>query len=73
MRLYEVTYYVNEDDYLVAMMNWIVSARSDEEIEDKCTELSKSFKNGVFTSREIDCVNIEQFSYDYILSDIKSL
>lgn len=74
MRLYEITCYAkDEDGYLVAMMSWIVSAGSNEEIENRCTELSKSFRNGVFTSREIETINIEQFGYDYVLSELESL
>ena len=73
MRLYDVTYYSIDEGVLIPERTWIVQANTDEEILNRCAELSKKVSNGIFMSQVIDVIEFADFTEEFALNELKNL
>lgn len=73
MRLFEITFYSVDEDGIYPETSWIVEARNDEEVLARCAELSKTIKGGVFMSRAIASMKLDNFSDEFIISELENL
>ena len=74
MKLYDVTYYSTaEDGYLIPERTWIIQANDDEDVLNKCAELSKKVSSGIFMSQVIYTIDFAGFTEEFVLEEIKDL
>ena len=73
MRLFEITFYSIDEGCLTPETSWIVEANDIEEAMNRCNELNKHFKGGVFSARFVSSMKLVDLSLDYIIEELEYL
>ena len=73
MRLFEITFYSIDEGCLTPETNWIVEANDIEEAMNKCNELNKHFKGGIFSARFVSSMKLDDLTVDKIIEELEYL
>ncbi len=73
MKLFEITFYSVDESGLYPETSWIVEAQNDEEVLARCSELSKKMNGGVFMPHAVTSMKLDEFSDEFIISELKNL
>lgn len=73
MKLFEITFYSIDEGCLTPETSWIVEANDLEEVMNRCNELSKRFKGGIFSACVISSMKLDDFTIDKIIEELEYL
>lgn len=73
MRLFEITFYSIDEGCLTPETNWIVEANDLEEVMNRCNELNKHFKGGIFSARFVPSMKLDDLTVDKIIEELEYL
>lgn len=73
MKLYDMTYYSIDEGVLTPERSWIIEANTDEEMLNKCSELSRKITNGIFMSQRIHTIDFADFTEEFVIEELKNL
>ena len=73
MRLFEFTFYSVDEDGIYPETSWIVECESSDKAMERCSELSKQFKGGVFMCKPVTKIAFEEFTDEFIISELEML
>lgn len=73
MRLFEITFYSIDEGCLTPETSWIVEAKDIEEAMNRCNELNKHFKGGVFSARFVSSMKLDDLTIDKIIEELEYL
>lgn len=73
MRLFEIIFYSINEGCLTPETNWIVEANDLEEVMNKCHELNKHFKGGMFSARFVSSMKLDDLTIDKIIEELEYL
>jgi hypothetical protein len=73
MKLFEITFYSIDEGCLTPETSWIVEANDIEEAMNKCNELNKHFKGGVFSARFVSSMKLNDLTVDKIIEELEYL
>ena len=73
MRLFEITFYSIDEGCLIPETSWIVEANNLEKVMNRCDELNKRFKGGMFSARVVSSMKLEDLTMDKIIEELEYL
>lgn len=73
MKLFEITFYSIDEGCLTPETSWIVEANDIEEAMNRCNELNKHFKGGVFSARFVSSMKLDELTVDKIIEELEYL
>lgn len=73
MRLFEIIFYSIDEGCLIPETSWIVEANNLEEVMNRCDELNKRFKGGMFSARVVSSIKLDDFTMDKIIEELEYL
>ena len=71
MKLFEITFYSIDEGCLTPETSWIVEANDIEEAMNRCNELNKHFKGGVFSARFVSSMKLDELTVDKIIEELE--
>lgn len=73
MRLFEITFYSIDEGCLTPETSWIVEANNLEEVMNRCDELNKRFKGGIFSAHVVSSMKLDDLTTDKIIEELEYL
>ena len=73
MKLFEITFYSIDEGCLTPETSWIVEANDIEEAMNRCNELNKHFKGGIFSARFVSSMKLDDLTIDKIIEELEYL
>lgn len=73
MRLFEITFYSIDEGCLIPETSWIVEANDLAEVMNRCDELNKRFKGGMFSARVVSSMKLDDLTMDKIIEELEYL
>ena len=73
MRLFEITFYSIDEGCLTPETSWIVEANDLEEVMNRCDELNKRFKGGIFSPHAVSSMKLNDLTVDKIIEELEYL
>lgn len=73
MKLFEITFYSIDEGCLTPETSWVVEANDLEEVMNKCDELNKRFKGGIFSGHVVSSMKLDDFTMDKVIEELEYL
>ena len=73
MRLFEIIFYSIDEGCLIPETSWIIEANNLEEVMNRCDELNKRFKGGMFSARVVSSMKLDDLTIDKIIEELEYL
>lgn len=73
MKLFEITFYSIDEGCLTPENYWIVEANDLEEVMNRCNQLNKHFKGGMFSARFVSSMKLDELTVDKIIEELEYL
>jgi hypothetical protein len=73
MRLFEIIFYSIDEGYFAPETSWIVEANDLAEVMNRCDELNKRFKGGMFSARVVSSMKLDDLTMDKIIEELEYL
>jgi hypothetical protein len=73
MRLFEITFYSINEGCLTPETSWVVEANDLEEVMNRCDELNKKFKGGIFSAHVVSSMKLDELTMDKVIEELEYL
>ena len=73
MKLFEITFYSIDEGNIYPEISWIVECESSDKAMERCSALSSKFKGGVFMCKPVSTMAFEEFTDEFIVSELEML
>ena len=73
MKLFEITYYSVDNGCLCPETSWYVEFESADKAMEKCSYLTSKKKGAIFMCKPIDIISYDNFTDEFIKSELELL